>query len=262
METYKKGDYIAINTSQPTVHFIEMFGHGLDIDNVEPEEYIAIIKSVVDSANYFVFIPSIGYRCIINISEVLRKVPEDELEDDDKENGRFLDSTPHFVYINNKKDAPGKTINEKCEYLARVAMSYIFPEDKVEKCEMESSEFLKSDLLSRVQYIFERNHFVDPLFQDSIRKKIEYFVEMLQHLRFKEYYSVRIGVKDELEEDATNYHMIAIDTNLEEVIIAKGVEERTVFFRSLGPEYDSIYHFYRDLMMEILTKEVHVNLKL
>ena len=94
METYKKGDYIAIITNEPMVHFIEMFGDGLDTDDVEEQKYIARIKNVIDAGNYFVYIPSAGYRCIINSSEILRKVSEEELTDDDKDDEPQFDPVP------------------------------------------------------------------------------------------------------------------------------------------------------------------------
>ena len=35
METYKKGDNIAITTNESMVHIIEMSGDGLDADDIE-----------------------------------------------------------------------------------------------------------------------------------------------------------------------------------------------------------------------------------
>lgn len=257
MEAYKKGDYIAIITNEPMVHFIEMFGDGLDTD-VEEQEYIARIKNVIDADNYFVYIPSAGYRCIINSSEILRKVPEEELTDEDKDDEKdsFFSSVPRYVYINKDKDVPGENIKEKCEHLARKAFSELFPGDIVVSCKFDESDYVKEDLLSKIDSMIKRENFEDKQFLESIRKKRNHFKKMLQHLRFKEYYEVRIGIQDELNKNATNFHIVAVDTNFEEVVIAKGMEGRTRFFRSLGPEYDSISNYFRDLSMEILTKEV------
>ena len=262
METYKKGDYIAITTNEPMVHFIEMFGDGLDTDDVEMEEYIARIKNVIDADNYFVYIPSAGYRCIINSSEILRKVSVEELSDDEKddEKDNFFSITPRYVYINKDKDISGENIKEKCEHLARIAMSELFPGDNVVSCKFDESDYIKEDLLSKIDSMIERENFKDKQFLESIRKKRNHFKKMLQHLRFKEYYEVRIGIQDELNKNATNFHLVAVDTNFEEVVIAKGMEGRTRFFRSLGPEYDSISNYFRDLSMEILTKEVIIKL--
>ena len=262
METYKKGDYIAIITNEPMVHFIEMFGDGLDTDDVEEQKYIARIKNVIDAGNYFVYIPSAGYRCIINSSEILRKVSEEELTDDDKDDeiDNFFSITPRFVYINEDKDIPGENNKEKCESLARKAMSELFPENIVVSCKFDESDYIKEDLLSKIDSLIERENFENKQFLESIRKKRNHFKKMLQHLRFKEYYEVQIGIQDELNKNATNFHLVAVDTNFEEVVIAKGMEERTIFYRSLGPEYDSINNYYRDLSMEILTKEVIIKL--
>ena len=78
---------------------------------------------------------------------------------------------------------------------------------------------------------------------------------MLQHLRFKEYYTVTIGVQDEEDENAISYRMVVVDTALKQVIITTDIDERTKFFNSLGPDYDSVYTFYRDFIMEAITKE-------
>lgn len=49
--------------------------------------------------------------------------------------------------------------------------------------------------------------------------------------------------------------MVVVDTNFEQVVITTDIDERTKFFNSLGPDYDSAYNFYRDLSMEAITKE-------
>ena len=221
METYKKGDYIAVLTNEPMVHFIEMFGDGIDTDDVEEQEYIARIKNVIDAGNYFVYIPSAGYRCIINSSEILRKVSEEELTDEDKDDEKdsFFSSVPRYVFINEDKDVPGENIKEKCEYLARIAMSELFPGDNVVSCKFDESDYIKEDLLSKINSMIERENFKDKKFLESIRKKRNHFKKMLQHLRFKEYYEVRIGIQDELNKNATNFHLVAVDTNFEEVVI-------------------------------------------
>lgn len=145
METYKKGDYLAIRTNQPVIGFIERFGHGLSTDNVEPEDYIARVKEVIDSENYFVYIPSVGYRCIMGLSEIVGKVSESELAAEDKEEEKsifpFL-SAPTYMY-ENEEDVPGNSIADKCEYLARKAMSALFPQNIIVSINVAESEFMK-----------------------------------------------------------------------------------------------------------------------
>lgn len=264
METFKKGDYIAIRTNQPAVGFIERFGYGLSTDNIEPDDYIAHVKDVIDCDNYFVYIPSVGYRCIIDRSEIVGKVSENELSDEDRDEEICFHehfSTPSYVYTN-ESDVPGSNIKEKCEYLTKKAMSELFPEDKIVGVELEKSDYLKAELIKGVDEQISRTKFKDQQFLATVQKKKDYFVEMLNHLRFKEYYSIRLGVQGKFDENATDFHLVVIDTKFEEVIIAKGIDERTKFFHSLGPEYDSVSNFHRDLKMEIMLQEEVVKLKL
>ena len=83
MEKHKKGDFIVVKTNQPDIHASWMVNSGLTSENIEPSEYVAKIKSVIgDGESYLVYIPIIGFRCVVDKSEVLRRVHEDELTDD------------------------------------------------------------------------------------------------------------------------------------------------------------------------------------
>ena len=66
MDTYKKGEYIAVMTNQPSIHFLEMFGHGLS----------GKIMNVIDDENYQILIvhPTPVYRCVIHVSEILGEI--------------------------------------------------------------------------------------------------------------------------------------------------------------------------------------------
>jgi len=64
MEKIKKGDYLVIRTNEPIIGFIERFGYGMEVDDVEPEDYVARVQQIIDSNNFLVYIASVGYRCI------------------------------------------------------------------------------------------------------------------------------------------------------------------------------------------------------
>lgn len=264
MDKIKKCDYLIIRTNEPTVGFIERFGYGLSTDGIEPEEYIARVQEVIDSENYLVYIASVGYRCIIDSSEIIGFASVDQLTDEDKKEPKplfpFL-SEPQYVYTNNE-EVPGSSIVEKCDYLTRKAMSSLFPDSKIVSCLFSESDYIKADLLASVDSSINHGKFEDKQFLESLKKKRNYFEEMLQHLRFKEYYEVTVGIQDEDDENTTNYLMVVIDMALEKVVITTDIDERTRFFYSLGPEYDSIYRFYRDLMMETVTKEKIIEMEL
>ena len=257
MEIIKKGDYLVIRTNEPIIGFIERFGYGLEVDDVEPEDFVARVLEVIDKENYLVYIASVGYRCVIGSSEIVGLASEDQLTEDDKREYKPLFSflnEPKYEYTN-EGEVPGNGIAEKCDHLAQKAMAELFPESKIVSSSFDESDFIKADLLSKVDSLMKEELYEDKEFFESLKKKRDYFEEMLQHLRFKEYFTVTIGVQDEEDENAISYRMVVVDTALKQVIITTDIDERTKFFNSLGPDYDSAYNFYRDLSMEAITKE-------
>jgi hypothetical protein len=67
-------------------------------------------------------------------------------------------------------------------------------------------------------------------------------------------------VQDEDDESITNFQMIAVDTLFEQVVITTDIDERTKFFYSLGPDYDSVYRFYSDFIKEATTQETVIKI--
>jgi hypothetical protein len=262
VDKIKKGDYLIIKTNEPVVGFIERFGYGLSSEDVEPEDYVARVQQIIDSNNFLVYIASVGYRCIVSSSEVVGFASEEQLTDEDKKEEKslfsFLDD-PQFVYTNDE-EVPGNSIAEKCDYLAKKAMAALFPDSKIVRSYFNESDYIKADLLARVDTFIKEELFDDKNFFESLKKKRDYFEDMLQHLRFKEYYTVTIGVQDEDDENITNFLMIAIDTVFEQVVITTDIDERTKFFYSLGPDYDSVYRFYSDFIKEATTQETVINI--
>ena len=262
MKKYKKGDYIAVMTNQPDIHFIEMFGHGLSTDDFEPSEYVAKIRSVIDDDNYLIFIvhPT-TYRCVVSSSEIIRKMSDEELTAEMREVEDYIEFLAPNVY-ENCAVLNGTNTEEKCVELSRLAMNSLFPEYQISSIEQVSSEFTKKDLLECVDALIKMNRNKDEPFVSKLNKKRDYFNEMLPHLRFKEYYTIRVGVEDEKDSNATNYLYLFVDTRFEEVVITRNIQERTRFFRSVGPEYDSIDNYISDFRSEVLTGEEHINIEL
>ena len=262
MDKIKKGDYLIIKTNEPVVGFIERFGYGLSSEDVEPEDYVARVQQIIDSNNFLVYIASVGYRCIVSSSEVVGFASEEQLTDEDKKEEKslfsFLDD-PQFVYTNDE-EVPGNSIAEKCKYLAKKAMAALFPESIIVRSYFNESDYIKADLLARVDTFIKEELFDDKNFFEALKKKRDYFEDMLKHLRFKEYYTVNLGVQDEDDENVTNFLMIAVDTVFEQVVITTDIDERTKFFYSLGPDYDSVYRFYSDFIKEATTQETVINI--
>lgn len=262
MEKIKKGDYLVIRTNEPIIGFIERFGYGMEVDDVEPEDYVARVQQIIDSNNFLVYIASVGYRSIVSSSEVVGFASEEQLTDEDKKEEKSLFSflaEPQFVYTNDE-EVPGNSIAEKCDYLAKKAMVALFPESKIVRSYFNESDYIKADLLARVDTFVKEELFDDKNFFESLKKKRDYFKDMLHHLRFKEYYTVTIGVQDEDDESITNFLMVAVDTVFEQVVITTDIDERTKFFYSLGPDYDSVYRFYSDFIKEVTTQETVIKI--
>ena len=249
MDKFKKGDYILVKTNQANVHVSWMVNSGLTSEEIEPSEYVAKIRSVIgDGEAYLIFIPSIGFRCVVNSSEVLRRVSDKELSDDDKEEDDIMFIAPN-VYTNDC-DVLGESVEEKCQHIVKMAMKELFPEDKIVSVEQCRSDYLKTDLLKTIDRIIKRK--CDN--NKTIQEKRNHFKEMLEHLRFMEYYDVRVGIEDEREEGAINYVYAAVDINFCEVSIMRDFQADTRrFVRSLGPEYDSIRRYYIDLQSKMLS---------
>ena len=141
-------------------------------------------------------------------------------------------------------------------------MERLFPKYKTTEFELVSSELIKTDLLECVDIVIKMNRNKEEAFVTKLNKKRDYFNEMLQHLRFKEYYTIRVGVEDEEDSNATNYFYLFVDTRFEEVVITRDIQERTRFFRSVGPEYDSIGNYISDFRREVLTGEEYIKIDL
>ena len=74
--------------------------------------------------------------------------------------------------------------------------------------------------------------------QNIKQEKVDYFKDLLQAMRFKEYYFVNLDVYETLDKTIMLCYHIAIDLKFEEVVIMRTMSDMACFDRSLGPEYD------------------------
>ena len=264
---YRKGEYIEVKTNQPDIHIIEMFGDGMSTD-VEPSEYIGKIKSVIDDDNYLIYImhPLIGYRCVIHSSEILRRVSETELTDKEKAAEDNIDFLAPNVYENDG-EIKGENIEKKCISLSRKALNTLFPEYKIKSCKLIESDFIKSDLLKCVDWLIKNRCNDDTTIAQNLTEKRNHFKKILQQMRFKEYYTVRVEVKGKEKTkmsvfssfiesfNCTTYYLyLFVDTRFEEVSITRDINERTRFYRSVGPEYYHIDGYINDFRKEVFSQ--------
>ena len=238
---YKKGNYIAFMTKQPEVHLNVMFGYNdLTEADFEKTEHIGFILSVIDDKTYLVMTvrPMEGFRCIVNNADILHSVNENELTKKELAYEEMIEFTAPNVY-HSHTGVQGDTLEEKCINCAKEAMENLFPNEEIARFEFCESDFLKADLLNGLQGLFDLFNIKgrDKELEDACTK----FKEILQNKHFKEYYTLRVGVYEDTEKKSIYYYYVAIDLKMKEVVIMRNIDERTRFFRSLGPDYDYVY---------------------
>jgi len=251
---YKKGNYIAFMTKQPEVHLNVMFGYNdLTEADIEKTEHIGFILSVIDDKTYLVMTvrPLEGFRCIVNNADILHSVNENELTKKELACEEMIEFTAPNVY-HSQTGVQGDTLENKCINCAKVAMGNLFPNEEIACFEFCESDFLKADLLNGLQGLFDLFNIKgrDKELEDACTK----FKEILQNKYFKEYYTLRVGVYEDIEKKSIYYYYVAIDLKMNEVIIMRNIEERTRFFRSLGPDYDYVYEWKMNITRDLLRK--------
>ena len=269
--TFRYKDIVAYKTNQPQVHLLEMFGHEtFNPNDIETEEYIGWIKTVISKNEYLIatISPLQGFVCLANLDEIVRRVDVDELTDEQRENIREFYMAPN-LYMNHRidDDIKGMTIDEQCCHIARKAMMDMFPDNIIEEIEFVESDFIKEKTISDLYWCIENfTKNVNAKRIKELTNKANELATLFKTLRFKEYFSVNVGVRQygsmpEFEklnkmvaeqmgcdiseiksEYNTCYYLVAIDKNFEEVSIKRNREERSAFYMSLGPEYDILWN--------------------
>ena len=234
----KKGQYVAFLTNQPAAHLNEMFGYNnLGPDDFEKAEEIGVIKTVIDDCTYL--INTGGFYCVVDKKDILRVVPIEDVSQEELEFEEPIYYQAPNVY-SCQETSSGNTIQDKCENAAREAMNQLFPEDEIKSIEFITDEFKKSDLREMV------NGFLAMVttkeLQDEVKKANVEFDEVLRTRKFKEYYTTRINVyeQEDEEKNSVRCYYAAVDLKYEEVVIMRDGVERSRFCTSLGPGYHDI----------------------
>ena len=270
--TYHFKDIIAFRTNQPQTHVMEMLGHQpFDPNDIEKEEYVGWIKTVISDKEYLVatISPLSNFVCLINSEDIVRRVEASELTKEQREGIHEFYMAPN-VYVNSGEEASweGKSIDEKCCHIARKAMNALFPDDKIVTVSFTESDFIKEKTINDLYWSLDNFAIAkSEEHKQELRKKADEFAAWFRTLSFKEYYSVTVGVRGDgplpeymtemnkqIAEDIscdmsafenshiTNMYLVAIDKNFEEVSIMRDRKERSAFFLSLGPEYDLLWN--------------------
>lgn len=158
------------------------------------------------------------------------------------------------VYRNNES-LQGSWLEARCIMLALKAMVHNCPDDRVVSASFVKPDSFASGFISSIGWCIDSHRCEDKEFMAGIRWKWDYYRKMMQKLSFDEYHWVSIGIKDEKDNGSIVYCLLAIDKELEEVIITKGFDERMKFLYGLGPEYESALRLGNELYNEISNKK-------
>lgn len=158
------------------------------------------------------------------------------------------------VYRNNES-VQGSWLEARCIMLAIKAMAHNCPDDRVVSASFVKPDSIVYGSISSISWYIKSLHCDDGEFMAAINKKRDRYMKMILKLRFDEYHWVSVGIKDENNNGSTTHCLLAIGKGLEEVIITKGFDEQTEFLYGLGPEYESVLRFGKELYDEISNKK-------
>lgn len=278
---YKKNDIVRFISNQPSAHVIRMFGQydGLKPEDATVQEYLGRVKSVIGNGRAYV-VSTIsdprGFICILNPDEISGLVDVSELtpaqkrEYDDRSG--FLEA-PN-VFDNNPSDMDDSlSLEDKCKFVATKAMAALFPEAVTKGFgSFGIYDFRLEKYISSLDVCLESTQKKSEKRRAELKKKRDELESRFRKMRFKEYYTICLGVEEDAtdedyeyektvhemlikqfgKEDADKMHstkpekvvrnwLFAIDLNFEEVSIMRNSSERSSFHRFLACEHDCLY---------------------
>lgn len=277
---YKKNDIVRFISNQPSAHVIRMFGQydGLKAEDATPEEYLGRVKSVIGDGRAYVVstISNLkGFICILNADEITGTVPLSELTKDEKKE-YFSRSESHEapnVFDNDPSDMDDSmSPEEKCKCVATKAMAAQFPDAVMKGFQLFGIyDYRLEKYIVDLENCLESAREKPAKRQAELKKKRDELESWFRQMRFKEYYTICVGVEEDStdddyelqktvhqmlerqfgkeEADRAQYirpekvvrnWMIAIDLHFEEVSIMRNISERTHFGMFLGVEYQQL----------------------
>ena len=262
--TYKKNDILIFMTNEPQAHVCEMFGHRTTKkkEEIEKEPYYGFVKSVISAKDGIYLMrtlkPMGGFICIATAADIVRLVDKNELSEEDRERKPCEWMEAPNVYIPaNDADYSTLTEQEHCIALAKEALQHLFPKISVVSFEFDQQWFSKNGFVTTLKYLDEE---VEQIKDSGTKKELEQMkneiLKDVETARFKEYFTVKVSTQIEEEgimKGGVSFFTIAVSKEFDEVCILRDINERSNFFRSLGPEFNDLEEavsYCRDKVME------------
>lgn len=256
--SYKKNDILLFMTNEPQAHLCEMFSHETVIkEEIEKEPYYGFVKSVISAKDGIYLMqtlkPRKGCICVTETANIIRLVDKNELPEEEREREpREYMEAPNVYIPAHNADYSALTEQEHCIALVKEAMEHLFPGITIEEFNFKSDWFSHSQFVSTLDYF---DAFRERIKDAAIKAKLLRMKdEILKHVptaRFKEYFTVKVGISTAVD---TYYIIVAVSKEFDEVCVLRDINDRSNFFRSLGPEFVDLSHavdHYRDKVLEV-----------
>lgn len=257
--SYKKDDILIFMTNEPQAHLCEMFSHEtVKKEEIEKEPYYGFVKSVISAKNGIYLMQTLkpleGCICFAETADIIRLVNKNELPEEERKRKPCEWMEAPNVYIP-AKDADYSTFTEQeiCVSLVKEALQHLFPEISVEEFKFNYDWYSHSEFVSTLDYF---DTYREQIKDSAVKAKLlKMKNEILKHVptaRFKEYFTVTVGTSNE---DSSCYFIVAVSKEFDEVCVLRDINDRSNFFRSLGPEFVDLSHavdYYRDKVLEVI----------
>lgn len=212
-EVLKINSVIRFKTRDPQIHLMEMFGHcEFTPDDIEREEYVGRVKSVINGGESYLMdtiSPLKGFICICNAEDVVREVELSELSEEEiaQCNRRVEGYEAPNVYMNDVSSIKLSSRRKRalCKEVAKRAMSELFPDAKVVDVKVDKTSWYSKEHFGSTLDFFKKQ-----VEAKNKRAEIEELYEdiskMCEKARFKEYYTITVGVERDANEKDRQSH--------------------------------------------------------
>ena len=258
--SYKKNDILLFMTNEPQAHVCEMFGYGTTLkkEEIEKEPYYGFVKSVISAKDGIYLMqtlkPRKGFICVTETADIIRLVDKNELPEEEREHEpcEYMEAPNVYTPAHNA-DYSTLTEREHCIALAKEALQDLFPENSIDEFNFGFNYdwFSHSNFVSTLNYCDEyREHIKNAAINAKLCRMKDEILYHVPTARFKEYFTVNVGISTA---DGTYYIIVAVSKEFDEVCVLLDINDRSNFFRSLGPEFVDLSHavdHYRDKVLE------------
>ena len=189
----KAGDYVKVLSNQPAYHLCSCYG-GMDIrrEDIEPQEFVAIINTVIDEQScYVTTVRPSGHNFIAGTDELVCRINPGKLSSEEREirPPEYMQAVNQYV---NTHAIEGNR-RDKCEEIARKAVESLFPDADIRSVQMQKrSWFRTKDIIATADDLFRNYGEPEGISQEKqarLEDMLKSFIKGAGSCRYKQYYT-------------------------------------------------------------------------